>query len=213
VRYRLGALLGVGVLALIGFAVLARRNAWNVDPGSLAAWASAFGTVAAVSFALWKAGDESRRHVQLEERQQADKVSAWISGRRVIPRSMRVDDKLVESVTPIVTISNASSTPIYKVVITIDYVPNPNGEGTNATHHTFVRVVPPGAHPVQLWEPRPHRSRTETGPLIAFTDAAGIHWRRGTDGRLQKLDSSVEDELRDQGEHYGGYANLDGVPS
>ncbi len=57
--------------ALSGVLLTGVFNRWGVSQyGSGAAWVGAFGTIAAVSVALWKAGEATRHRVEQEHRDQ-----------------------------------------------------------------------------------------------------------------------------------------------
>jgi predicted lipoprotein len=55
-------------------------NMSAVQWGSVATWVAGFGTVAAVSFALWEARGERKERLRRELRQQAERISAWFVG-------------------------------------------------------------------------------------------------------------------------------------
>jgi hypothetical protein len=61
-------------------------NMSAVQWGSVATWVAGFGTVAAVSFALWEARGERKERLRRELRQQAERISAWFVGMHKDPQ-------------------------------------------------------------------------------------------------------------------------------
>jgi hypothetical protein len=84
-----------------------------VAVGDVATWVSAIGTIAAVVVALFLAGRGERRRYRAELRQQAEHVTAWISGPH-----RKADESSTGFVVPI-SIQNSSNQLAYRVVVSI----------------------------------------------------------------------------------------------
>lgn len=113
-----------------------------------------------------------------ERRAQASRIGAWVEHQERGP-AMRAWDLML-------CLQNSSEQPVYRVVVTVSL----NGEEVDAMQY---QALPPSPQPrrVPLGEPS-GRSR---GPMddaqvevnLAFTDSAGIAWRRGPAGALEEV--------------------------
>jgi hypothetical protein len=176
---------------LIALAALVMAAGWDIEIGSTAEWVGGFGAVAAVSVALWMAGDESRRQAENDKRRQAELIAAWISGFTLTSIGRPPDVAMV------VVVANASDVPIYDVVIELTYDPEGNpAVGGAETHPTFVELIPPGDWKFAAQQNRPQGKRVTRVPVpLSFTDARGNHWHRGIQGKgVEQLSNSMLDE-------------------
>jgi len=188
--------------ALSGLLLTGVFNRWGVSQyGSVAAWVGALGTIAAVSVALWKAGEETRHRVEQEHRDQAERVSAWWDGTDHGPE-MRER----------VYIINSSTELVYDVAIFVVFVQGggpPSGENLMrlgiGTNKAFLSVLPPGHWSVTTSSGGSVPNR-HLGVEVAFTDRHGTHWVRRSSGTLTENDQSAFAHY-----HVGrpvGYSNL-----
>ncbi len=144
----------------------------NVDWSTVPDWLGALGSLSAASVAVYlayregqradEAEAEGRRLRQRLEREQASKVAAWTE---------RLRDEVL-GWGSYVRVRNASEEPVFTVEL--------RWPGTTEVHRWSV-IAPGGT--VQA-ETEFEKLRQE--PLLWFTDGAGIRWKRGPRGVLQR---------------------------
>jgi hypothetical protein len=175
--------------------------------GTLADWLAAVGTLAAFAVALGLFRKEQKARREYEEdrrREQARLISAWpevpeVPGVADLPRDTDVDDWLRETGTEAyvhLVMKNGSAEPVYRVFAVMvasdsPYADDPEaGAGQPGTAETRRRILPPGEKEIGIFATflQGFETGIEPGPVsIAFTDAAGRHWKRYSDGRLVEL--------------------------
>ncbi|PUB32450.1 hypothetical protein C8K30_101976 [Promicromonospora sp. AC04] len=161
-----------------------------VSPPSVVDWVTAIGTLAAVGVAVWvawreqKHGREDREERRRENRQaQASLVNAWIGTflRTGDPR----DDMMGSYV-----VHNGSTAPIYEFRAIL-----PAGFAGMKPYHTSPIMLVPTERPRDLgFEAEPVEFSSDAPVEITFRDAAGIWWRRTTDGLLRELAGRPEED-------------------
>lgn len=180
--------------------------------GSSTHWAAILGTllalgavVATVLLLLLQQRQLKLQQAELREaqadrvREQASHVSAWVSGWSRNPSDIMntvVDLRVV----------NTSGEPVYEVVVIVkdDWV-------ADATYWTTSRktVLPPGQ---PEWTPRlsvslaPLDQDVSPPVEVRFTDAAGRHWRRTQEGRLEVLPKGVDRPAAEEPNSWPGSA-------
>lgn len=83
------------------------------------------------------------------------------------------------------TVINRSEQPIYEVVVHWHEGSNPSNEdGSNADS---MDILLPGTHKVWTHRWPANEPHGEPGAVVDFRDAAGLRWRRMTDGNLDDL--------------------------
>jgi hypothetical protein len=155
------------------------------------AWATAaagLGTVGTLIFLVIQLASERNRRQGRERREQADKVSGWITSDWMHHRD---DGKQT------VALLNASSEPVYQAVIHLVFVQGgpPTGREMDKDMPGFreaVLVIPPGRHTLTLTELFHHMHRRH-GVELAFTDKSGVHWLRDARGRLSEINQAAPD--------------------
>ena len=156
----------------------------QIDLGSVAEWFAAVGTIAAVVVALYIATRETRRLQKRDRADQAHQISAW---------------RLVQLGFGEVVVSNASSLPIYDVLISygVAYGAGPPFSLGNA-NQTFVVRIPPGRYLVKEPKHGGGGMSVLVGPSISFRDANGLFWRRDAKGELiaTKASPFIEMEIK-----------------
>lgn len=177
--------------------------------GDLATWVGSVGIVLTLGATVWQVGHEARLRRRERYRAQAVGVSAWYRGPRTDSRTH--EDPFGES---LLTISNRSDQPIYEVVVTTVFIqgaaPRTGEEWVHHGERGGYRSMPRGCvfgtvGPGQ-WSATvksgdsPMQGRL--GCEIGFTDAAGRHWIRRANGRLEGIRQSAID-------HYGLSRPLD----
>jgi hypothetical protein len=176
---------------------------------------AAVGTVAAFGVGFWQLQQErSIRHAKEAQAiaagriAQARAISAWQGGELDLDAEWMID---TGRDTP-GTILNSSRDPIYRVVVWLVFIQGAGpstGEEYNELGHApgqpaVLPIVPPGAYVVPLpggWRGMMARPGLE----VAFNDAAGLHWVRRADGKLEELS-------RDPLEHYSVGLPVDWEP-
>jgi hypothetical protein len=137
---------------------------------------AAVGTVGAFVAAFWQIWVERSARQRSEREAQALRVSAWWAGENA-------------------TVLNASTTPVYRLVV---WLVTFQGGGGPRTGEEIVKgfagdllpatvsVLPPGRYSVPL---PPFEGGMSMKPAVelGFTDAAGRHWIRRGDGRLERI--------------------------
>lgn len=113
-----------------------------------------------------------------ERRAQASRIGAWVEHEERAP-GMRTWDLLL-------CLQNSSAQPVYRVVVTVSL----DGEEVDAIQY---QALPPSTQPrrVSLGQPSAPPRRpvddTQVEVSLAFTDSAGIAWRRGPAGALEEV--------------------------
>ena len=154
---------------------------------------SAVGTAAAAVVALglglrgeWRAMRAEQTQRVQNKREQAERVSGW-------PQN-DVDGK-----TPI-ALMNSSLEPVYEVVVALVFVQglkpwhleDINDDGM---HRRVLSVLPPGKWHVDVpsgWTVMHRRPGVE----IAFSDRAGLHWIRRSNGAIEQISVRPIDYLK-----------------
>lgn len=168
----------------------------TVDILSSQAWVAvgSIATAVAVIVALVQVYGERKSRLEAETQGQASLVATWLGGRP--PRGQAVPTGDLG-----VTLRNASSEPVYDVVVWLVLV---QGAGPRSGEESAkvggmrpatLAILPPGSYwsSVGGWSPGMY---ARPGVEVAFTDAAGRHWVRRAHGRLDQLAS-------DSVTHYG----------
>lgn len=178
------------------------------DWGSVPDWLAAVGTLAAFAVALRLLAKELTARREAEEdrrREQARLISAWpeapeIPGVKDRPRNTDVITWIQETGTTAyihLIMRNGSAEPVYRIFAVMvafnsPYADDPEaGAGQPGTAETRRSILPPGEKGIGIFARflDGFETGTEPGPVsIAFTDAAGRHWKRYPDGRLVELD-------------------------
>lgn len=158
--------------------------------GDLPTWLTAGATAAAWLAALTSIRNErrarletERQAVEREERAQALTVSAWYGA--------KPDDQSGDAL----IILNRSETPVYNVVVTMVFVQGAaprRGEEYRELDHLrdhrhCLATLPPGLWTVPAPEGWAGMMRFPAAE-IAFSDAAGLHWVRRSNGELVRLE-------------------------
>lgn len=178
------------------------------------AWFGAIGTVGAFCVLIVQVTAERRLRKSAErdalahaERSQAQGVSAWYAGedgRRLQSSPDASEDEVLGRVPQTrVALHNASEEPVYEAVVWLVFIqgaaPKTGEEWsqlqTATPYRTILGVIPPGRWTVRFdggWGAMTARPGAE----VAFTDRAGRHWVRRSQGQLERLP-------RDAVEHYG----------
>lgn len=181
----------------------------HVRLGDVAGWATAIGTVGTLAGLTVGRLRDRRDARDRHERAQAEAVSGWYGGTEV-----RTSATPPTSAPPTkMFLLNRSDAPVYRVVVTLAFLsgtpPKTGEEWVQQTKQMpFARAfgaLPPGRWRVDVdsgWG----ASGARPGVEVAFTDAAGRHWIRRADGRLDR----VPDEAMT---HYGipGAFSLEGL--
>jgi len=176
--------------------------------GDLPTWIASVGTVGALGAALFQINTERQRRHAAEAARKADEHQAQA---RLMSAVMgpQVEDPVNPdhpeySGRTGIDIINASSEPVYNVVVGVTFVQGaaPHDlEGIIKSHlggetkfwpvpATTVAVIPPGRF--RVWIPGRHWSGIlsgRNGAEVAFTDRAGSHWIRRAMGKLEELPS------------------------
>ena len=185
-----------------------------VQWGSVATWVAGFGTVSAVSFALWEARAERKKRLRRELRQQAERISAWFvemhkdsqdedshgeDSRREawLPAELRgraADVELLNnSQDPVTDLLVFLSRVSYKVQKWWDQEPE---------YRVMIGVLPPGRWTISVPKSGGAIMRVKLGGtpamsrvivVISFTDSAGNHWARGARSELRQLPAAAID--------------------
>ena len=177
-----------------------------VQLGSLAEWAAAVGTIAAVATALRQVAKErqQREHDSSlasvrEHKLQASRISAWVLSGPPMTGSR-----------PAIAFLNGSEEPVYNVVPTVVFVQGAGGARTGeewakfgqdmSIPRTSVVLLPPG----RWWVSVPSWGMAmgfRAAVEVAFTDRIGNHWVRRADGTLEELPTSPLEYYGDFGMH------------
>lgn len=150
-----------------------------LDWGDVPSWLGGLGTTAAVIFALWQSGRETRLRERREKRQQAEQVAVWCAGEQIVIHDVSWTEVLV---------LNRSGLPIYGVRVWGEAVSDPEVNPDKVQGDGYVDIVPPGEEPTAIrigYHPDFSMEGTSRAQ-IAFQDAAGTLWVRDMDGVLHE---------------------------
>ena len=151
---------------------------------------SAIGTVLAVVVALWQIKKQSDERNSDLEKEQASKVSGWISG-----GNPEIEEDRVNAVYTNANIRNNSNLPIYNVYLLSSHMrANDDPMTMSISHYVHFDIIPPGDENVLVGTAG---SGGGDHPALAllFGDSKGAIWFRTTKGGLMKLDRKTFDEL------------------
>lgn len=154
--------------------------------GDWATWVASFGTVAAVTVALWQTvrqrrveNNDRREAIERQSREHAESISAWSSG-----------DSTVH-------FFNASRHLAYQVAVFHVFIqgagPATGEEWTMQRTHpakgalVMLGALQPGSSRIDLSEIEDTPMLGRLGVEIAFTDRAGQHWIRRATGVLDSV--------------------------
>lgn len=153
-------------------------------------WFTALGSIAtalAVIVSLVQIYLEKRRRAEDLRRGQAERVSSWLQSGAESPRP-----KNENFVWRYVALQNASSAPVYNVVVTCVGIqgtgPASRGEENSGDWplRRFINVLPPGEWGV--WLPTYGKGMNiALGSELAFRDARGVSWVRRGNGILEEI--------------------------
>lgn len=188
VNYRLGCAVTLALVVGITLTIAACGPPVSVEWSSVDLsllvspnfWASVGSIATALAFLLLLR--EARQRDQRQQEAQAASVSVWL--------------KEMNANTSAVTVSNASSAPVYRVVLWLVRWQGGGGPQTGeeaarlyaagGNAPATIALVPVGRHLVHL-PPFDGGMYARPGVEIAFTDAANRHWVRRNAGWLQRL--------------------------
>jgi hypothetical protein len=146
-------------------------------------WLTAFGTCGAVIVSLWIAGREARKRRKLEERQQAEQVTAWF----VRNEEEQEGDKIYRGL----CVRNASNQMVYDVIAQVvslqgSFRKSAVSDTRNTEFAALVGNVPPGEtlSRINYGGGGMHK---RFGIELAFQDAANRYWLRHGNGMLKKM--------------------------
>lgn len=165
--------------------------------GDVATWVAGGGTTAAVAVSLRQVyqerserqADERRWHEQ-EERAQAALVAVWLGG--------PVDLEAGESASDYISVSNASTLPVYNAVVTLVIIQGAGPRHGNerpglADGRAVFSIVPPGRWYVALPYSGWRGMSAHPGVEIGFRDVNGRSWARRGSGELEPIDCDPVD--------------------
>lgn len=175
----------------------------TVQWGDVAGWVGGIGTVAAFAATVWLLFQQNRtlreqgeqlRILRVQERdrqedrrsEQAKFVSAWASNWQPLPRMAGAlpPDPLADTVESgvVVRIRNASEEPVWNVGLMVW-----SHWGVEAKNvFTPLQLIPPGETRVADVTIALPKEMSISPPVeLVFTDAAGRHWHRDAEGRLE----------------------------
>ena len=163
----------------------------------LTAWGTAgaaIGTVATLAFLVIQLAIDLRAQRQRLKQEQAEHVSGWFG-----PEWLRPDP---DRTTQRIELLNASKQPVYQIVaVLVGFrgvgAPDPGGGSLAKDQHggyymQTLSVLPPGRHYTTVSAP-PMVMFRRYGVELAYTDRAGVHWRRTADGTLVEIEKSPRD--------------------
>ena len=159
----------------------------SMPVGALAEWAAAAFSGATLLYLVIQTALERRARRLQEQRAQASEVSAWFYS--------------AEGEWVWAALLNASQAPVYEVIVMLAAFQGAGpAVGSLSQFRSFLSVLPPGSFYVSMpWGG--HGMGLHFGFEISFTDAAGQHWVRHVDGKLQRINTSSVD-------HYGFHRPL-----
>ena len=162
---------------------------------------AAIGTVGTLVAALVQLSRQRAASERRLKRGQAELISAWAGERD--PRQEDGGPPREERLHAI-ELLNASAEPVYMAVVHLVYVQGAGGapktgrdleklsrdQYNNAQHfRRMLSVVPPGRYRTWVtgnWT----LMQARVGAELAFTDRAGVHWLRASDGALTEIEQS-----------------------
>ncbi|MDT7728436.1 MAG: hypothetical protein QOI21_5012 [Actinomycetota bacterium] len=155
--------------------------------GFLAAGLAAFFAWRSLSRQKKQYHDDLMLRREVDRRQHAQHVSAWIGG--------VIEDPVYEDRDTPITILNRSDEPVYNVVVNMVYIQGAApqtgeeliGRDELHDHVNLIPVLPPGEWAIEGPGGWCGMNRAP-GAEIAFTDRAGVHWVRRALGELTELD-------------------------
>jgi hypothetical protein len=197
---------------------------WHVNLGDVPTWIASIGTVGALIAALIQINTErKRRHSdEVKDRHerrisQARLIAAFLGseetrgrpddGTHISPRVRTLSEKEPDR-TPIYLL-NSSTEPVYQPVIALVCIQGTAPRTIESWLETrkgklypvtTASILPPGKS--RVWVPGSGWSRHLSGRSsaeIAFTDSAGIHWIRRSDGCLEEIPDSPLKYFSDRG--------------
>jgi hypothetical protein len=166
----------------------------SVFTDHLAAWgtaAAAVGTVATLAYLVIQLAIDRAAQRQRLKLEQAESVSAWFGAEWLRPDPDRAARRI--------ELLNASRQPVYQIVaLLVGFrgvgAPEPHGGVLAKDQYgryfmQTLSVLPPGRHYTTVTAP-PMVMFRRYGVELAYTDRAGVHWRRTADGGLTQIKKS-----------------------
>ncbi len=169
---------------------------------------AAIGTVGTLIAALVQLNRERQARQRLEREAserarhaQAQRMSAWVGDRDPLLASAAAENRARrQRIEPL----NASDEPVYRAVVYLVYIQGAGprdgrdlerlvreaqeaGRQGPTDLRRMLSVIPPGQHYTTVsgdWGILSGRPGTD----MAFTDRAGVHWHRASDGALEEID-------------------------
>lgn len=176
---------------------------WLTSVGTLVA---ALGTVGAfvIGFRQIRREETERKRleaeaVRRERRFQAERISAW----PLPPIEFHVPGYGPTAI----VLSNRSEAPVYRVIVSLVVFEGPAARagpddatrlveaGVADAWQSALVLLPPGQHYTMVSESHTPQ-QGESAVEIAFTDRAGVHWRRRANGVIEEITQAAD-------EHYG----------
>ncbi|MFT9055723.1 MAG: hypothetical protein ABF449_03720 [Ethanoligenens sp.] len=174
----------------------------TVEWGTVAQWAGALLTGAAVIVNALQIAKSERKRREADLKHQANEVSAWID----FTRCSEVQQSTIK-----VCLSNTSRHPVYHVVVVLVGVDiGKPGKGENMSSRNAINALPPGTYLADIHVKQfPDRAMTSEhyGVELSFRDCNNIAWIVRSNGILEKIDT-------DSYVHYGidGYKTTYSTP-
>lgn len=169
----------------------------SVFTDDLAAWATAaaaVGTVATLAFLAMQLAIDRAAQRRRAKREQAESVSAWFGSDWMHPDPERKVQRI--------ELLNSSRQPVYQVVALLALVQGGGAQDSEegvlaTTHHggyhtQTLLVLPPGRYYTTV-PAAPTMMFRRYGVELAFTDRAGIHWRRTALGGIKQITKAPPD--------------------
>jgi hypothetical protein len=163
----------------------------------LTAWATAaaaVGTVLTLGFLVIQLTIDLVARRRRDKRAQAESVSAWFGSDWLTPDPNRTTQRI--------ELLNSSHEPVYQVVALLIVVQGGGAQDTpegivagpdyGGPYISTLLVLPPGRHYTTV-RPPPTMMFRRYGVELAFTDRAGIHWRRNAYGALEEIKTPAPD--------------------
>jgi hypothetical protein len=189
-------------------------NMSAVQWGTVSTWVAGFGTVAAVSLALWEARGERKERLRRELRQQAERISAWFVGMHKDSqgedshaedshREARLPPELRGRVADVELLNN-SEDPVTDVLVFLSRISYKVQQwwDQEPEYRVMIGVLPPGRWTIGVPKGGGAIMRVKLGGspamsrvmvIISFTDSAGNHWARGARSELRQLPTAAID--------------------
>jgi hypothetical protein len=171
-------------------AILMLATSFTDHTTAWAAVAAGVGTVGTLGFLLYQLRGERNRRRATGKEAQALRVSGWI-GSDWMHQTEATETHRIE-------LLNASGEPVYRAVVHLVFVQGgpETGREMDEQHHGRFRqsllVIPPGRYYIEV-PPAFHHMHRRHGVEMAFTDRAGVHWLRTSDGRLEEIKQTPTD--------------------